>query len=128
MPTYDYKCLADECGVVHELIQSIHKTLPESLPCPRCGEDAFHVILTAPGVLTGNMSQKTEDVAIGKDAEARWNRIHERQAHRDKIRQDSGKQGLTMVGRDEYVATDKQLYSVTQANIDKTNLRSTDDK
>jgi len=110
MPTYDYKC--DSCGVVQEFVQSIHKPLPESLPCPRCGEDSFHVFLIAPGVLTANMDHKTIDVAIGKDAEARWEKVNERKARRDKIRRESGKTGITAVAVGEYVATDKKLVSV----------------
>jgi hypothetical protein len=98
--------------VVQEFRQSIHKPLPESLPCPRCGEDSFYAFLVAPGVLTASMDHKTIDVAIGKDAEVRWEKVIERKAQRDKIRRESGKTGLTAVGIGEYVATDKKLVSV----------------
>ena len=117
MPTYDYKC--DSCGVVQEFVQSIHKPLPESLPCPRCGEDSFHVWLTAPGIMTGGMSHKTIDVAIGKDAEARWEKVNQRKAQRDKIRRESGKSGISAIGVNEYVATDKELMTVTQGSFPK---------
>ena len=69
--------------------------LPETLPCPRCGKDSEHVILVAPAVATSGMSQMTQDVAIGKDADKRWERIHEKRAAKDKIRRESGKTGLT---------------------------------
>jgi hypothetical protein len=68
--------------------------LPDTLSCPRCGKDSEHVILVAPGIATSGMSNMTQDVAIGKDADQRWSRIHEKKAERDKIRQKSGKQGL----------------------------------
>ena len=100
MPTYDYRC--DSCGVVQEFVKSFKAPLPESLPCPRCGEDSFHVWLTAPGIMTTGMSHKTIDVAIGKDAEARWEKINERKAQRDKLRKESGEQALTATGRSEY--------------------------
>jgi putative FmdB family regulatory protein len=92
MPTYDYQC--QSCGVVQEHIQSIHKALPDTLKCPRCGKDSEHVILVAPGVATSGMQHMTQDVAIGKDADSRWNRILDKKASRDKIRSESGKAGL----------------------------------
>ena len=91
---------------------AIHKPLPESIPCPRCGKDAFHVYLTAPGVMTANCTNKTIDVAIGKDAESRWNRIMERTEKRNKIRKESGKSGITAVGKDEFVSNDKVLKAI----------------
>lgn len=102
MAAYDYRCESDSCGVVQELVQSIHSPLPESLPCPRCGSASFHVFLVAPGVMTGGMSQKTLDVTIGRDAEMRWGQIYERQAVRDKIRKESGEQALKATGLGKY--------------------------
>ena len=113
MAAHDYQC--GDCGAVQELIQSIHTPLPEALPCPRCGNDSFYVFLVAPGIMTSNFSDshKSLDIAIGKDAADRWNRINERQAQRDKIRKESGKAGLTATGRDTYEAHDKPLIAVT---------------
>jgi hypothetical protein len=48
------------------------------------------------------MSHKSIDVAIGKDAETRWERVHQRKAERDKIRKDSGEHALTATGRNDY--------------------------
>jgi putative FmdB family regulatory protein len=106
MATYDFQCQA--CGAVQEHIQSVHKDLPETLPCPRCGKDAEHVILVAPGVATSGMQHMTQDVAIGKDADQRWSRIHEKKAERDKIRRESGKSGLTYT-KDGFKAHDRKL-------------------
>lgn len=93
---------------MQEHIQSIHKDLPESLPCPRCGKASEHVILVAPGIATSNMSQMTQDVAIGKDAEQRWTRILDKKAARDKIRKESGKSGLEYT-KDGFKAHDRKL-------------------
>jgi putative FmdB family regulatory protein len=106
MATYDYQC--QTCGAVHEHIQSVHKDLPETLPCPRCGKGSEHVILVAPGVATSGMQHMTQDVAIGKDADQRWSRIHEKKAERDKIRRESGKDGLTYT-KDGFKPHDRKL-------------------
>jgi putative FmdB family regulatory protein len=122
MPRYDYKC--EDCGVVQEYVKGFSDPLPESLTCPRCkGDNCFHVWLVAPGVLTGGMDHKTIDVQIGKDAEARWQAIHDRKAERDKVRAASGKQHVTAVmdpgGKDEWRPSDKQLMSVEQGSFPK---------
>jgi putative FmdB family regulatory protein len=106
VPTYDYQC--QSCSVVHEHIQSIHMALPDTLPCPRCGKDSEHVILTAPAVATSNMSQMTQDVAIGMDADKRWNRIYAKKEERDKVRRESGKQGIERKNG-VYTAHDRKL-------------------
>jgi putative FmdB family regulatory protein len=110
LPTYDYRC--DACNVVQEFIQSIHKPLPETLPCPKCGCDSFHVFLVSPGVITSNMTHQSIDVSIGRDAEARWGKLTERKAVRDKIRRESGKPGITAVGGGKFVSNDKSLVAI----------------
>jgi putative FmdB family regulatory protein len=99
---YEYRCENESCHVVQELIQSIHDPLPDTLLCPKCGGEATQVLLTAPGLLTGNMGQKSLDVMIGKDAETRWGRILDRKAQRDKIREKTGSSVLRVVGRNEH--------------------------
>jgi len=106
MAIYDYQC--QTCGVVQEHVQSVHKDLPEALPCPRCGKDSEHVILVAPGVATSGMQHMTQDVAIGKDADQRWTRIHDKKAERDKIREKSGKSGLEWTA-EGFKAHDRKL-------------------
>lgn len=59
------------------------------------------------------MSNVTQDVAIGRDAEKRWDRIHEKKAKRDKVRRESGKTSLEYVGGDQqFKGTDKKLQFV----------------
>jgi hypothetical protein len=48
------------------------------------------------------MDNPPVDNFIGRDAERRWDDIHQRQATRDKVRQESGQVGLTMVGRNDF--------------------------
>jgi hypothetical protein len=81
---------------------------PSYKKCPKCGKRCEQTIF-APYVATSGMSQAPLDVVIGRDAEKRWDRIHERQGVRDKVRKESGKAGLTKVGQDEYKSHDRPL-------------------
>ncbi len=114
MPIYDYQCQG--CGAYHEIICGMSQRKDE-IECPRCRGTAEQVILSAPGLMTGGMTNVSQDVAIGRDAEKRWDRIHEHKAERDKVRKESGKQHITATGVGEYGAkdykgTDKKLQFV----------------
>jgi putative FmdB family regulatory protein len=104
MAKYDYKCVDVNCGVVQELVQSVHDPLPIYKKCPACGERAEHVILPhgAPAISQANFEKQTFDAAIGRDSEKRWENIRERKAKRDKVRQASGQDNLTMTGFNEF--------------------------
>jgi len=108
MAIYEFQC---NCGVVTEHICAMSDR-PETVPCSRCGGKTVQKISKV-GVLTGNMTHAPIDVVIGRDAAKRWDRIHERQEARNKVRSESGKQALTATGRNEYEATDKKLQFVT---------------
>ena len=112
--TYDYQCQNDECRFVQELILVSYNDRPEWKKCPACGGRAVQVILSAPAVSRQGSDNAPFDVAIGRDAAARWERIHERQSKRDKVRQESGAAGLTMTGFNEFqpLSADKQLILV----------------
>ncbi len=105
---YEFQC---DCGVVVEHIQPIQDDLPKYKVCPKCGGHALQAV-TAAYVATSGMSQAPLDVVIGRDAEKRWDTIHRRQEVRDKVRKESGKRGLTKVGKDEYKPHDKPLQFV----------------
>jgi putative FmdB family regulatory protein len=111
MAIYEYQCNKEDCGVVQELYAAMSAVKPETLSCPKCGGPSAMKV-SAPAVLTGSMTNAPLDVVIGQDAAKRWDRIHERQEKRDKIRRESGKPGLTAVGVNEYVPTDKPLRAV----------------
>lgn len=114
MPIYDYQC--QSCSVYHE-IYALMGDRKDTIQCPRCNGVAEQVILSAPGLITSGMTNVTQDVAIGRDANARWERIHEKKAKRDKVRRESGKQHITSTGvgefgTTEYKGTDKKLAFV----------------
>jgi putative FmdB family regulatory protein len=113
MPIYDYQC--QKCSAYHEVICSMGQRKDE-IECPRCKGTAEQVILSAPGLMTGGMTNVSQDVAIGRDAEKRWDRIHESKAGRDKIRRESGKANVTAVadgsGGIEFKPSDKKLRFV----------------
>lgn len=116
MAKYDYRCVNAGCEVVQEVVQSVHDPLPVWKKCPACGGRAEHVILPTgvPSLSTENMETQAFDVAVGRDAAKRWESIHERQAKRDKIRQTTGRDNLTMTGFDEFkpLPADSQLTLV----------------
>lgn len=100
--TYEYQCTDEKCNVVRELILASHNDRPESIPCHACGGVAAQVILTPPAVSRQGSADESFDSAIGRDANRRWENIRERQAKRDKLRQESGSEALTMTGFDQF--------------------------
>jgi putative FmdB family regulatory protein len=120
MPAYDYQC--QECATYHEVVCSISNREDE-IECPRCHGVAEQVILSAPGVMTGSMGHQTQDVAIGRDAEKRWDGIHERKAMRDKVRKESGVDAITATGSGNEIVfrpVRKELNFVRQGNFKST--------
>jgi putative FmdB family regulatory protein len=103
--TYEFKC--GKCNIVLDHLCPIGKQ-PSYKKCPKCGARCEQVI-SAPAVLTGGMSNAPLDVVIGRDAEKRWDTVHRRQEVRDKVRSESGKRGLTKVGKDDYKPHDRPL-------------------
>lgn len=102
MAIREYKC--PSCGVLSERIVPTSQTPDATIPCPKCGEaSAFRPIPSSIGLLTDSFQEQKIDVAIGKDADRRWQDVEARQQIRDKVRRDSGRQGVSMVGRNEFV-------------------------
>lgn len=78
------------------------KTPPSNTTvCPHCGKDAF-LAAEFPSIGHSNSANASIDVVIGRDAEKKWERIYERKAIRDKIRQGAGAQALKATGMNEY--------------------------
>jgi hypothetical protein len=98
---YRYLCTSEKCGAVNERVQSIHDKLPKEVTCEFCGDVAEHMI-EAPAVLTGNMTNQAFDVAVGRDAAARWDVIHARQEKRDGVRRAANQVGLAAASYDEF--------------------------
>ena len=118
MPIYEYKC--DSCGLVQELIQPWSQEHPKWKKCINCGSRANEAFIHGPAMIHSDKAAANEvpfDVAVGRDAEARWADIKHRQKLRDKVRRESGAQGLTMTGRNEFQPIkDGKLEIVEVAN------------
>ena len=111
---YEFKCY--DCDLVIQHVQSIKDELPDYKVCPKCGKHAG-ILISAPAVLTGGMSQASDDVRIGQEAAKRWDRIHARREERNKVREASGKRAVqgTISGEFEtkdFKTSDKKLQYV----------------
>lgn len=100
MAIREYKC--SSCVLMTEKLIPTEITPDPAIKCPRCGADATFITISRTALLTSNFQERTMDVEIGHDAATRWADINERQATRDKIRQQTGQVGLSMVGRNEF--------------------------
>ncbi len=98
---YSYQCWISEGGCGIEFSVEVNGEPTNVYLCPMCNNPAK---LKLPGfsIVHGkNMTKGADiDVVIGRNAEQRWSRIHERKAIRDGIRQQTGIQALkqTIVG------------------------------
>jgi hypothetical protein len=101
---YTYQCWKSEggCGIVFS-VEHLYGKAPETYPCPMCGVTA-KAKPQGFSIVHGKSTTKgaSIDVAIGRSAEERWNKVIDRKSVRDKIRKESGTQALTATGRDEY--------------------------
>lgn len=101
MAIREYVC--PNCDLHFEKLIPTQETPASLMECPRCGHMAqFQEIPSSVGISTTNFSERTIDVAIGADAERRWEDIHQRQAQRDRVRQESQQVGISMTGRSEF--------------------------
>ena len=100
---YNYQCWVSEggCGLLFSVIH-ITRTAPNEYPCPKCGKMAKYK--TGFSILHGKSSSKgaSIDVVIGRDADTRWTKIHDRKSIRDKIRQDSGTPAITATSWNDF--------------------------
>jgi hypothetical protein len=112
---YNYQCWQSEggCGRVFS-VEHLTGAAPETYGCPICGATAKLKLSFA--IVHGKSMNKgaSIDVAIGRDADSRWQKVIERKSVRDKIRKETGTQALTATGRDEYQPLSKgRLEAVT---------------
>jgi hypothetical protein len=116
--TYEFACTNSDgtCGAVTETYQYNSTNCPESIPCPYCGGVSLFKI-SAPAVLTQNMGNKPFDVAVGRDAEMRWNEIHRQQEIRDKVRQETKQTGLAITGFNEFRPVSEENKKLRQAGM-----------
>lgn len=98
---YKFNCSSEDCNFELEVIMPIASATFENRNCPKCGNPSIHK-LEAPYVSTSNMINPTVDVAIGKLAAARWEKINSRLEKRNNIRIETNTQGLTATGINDY--------------------------
>lgn len=100
MPIFEYKC---DCKLVHEHIALSAQNTPDTHTCPRCGAQAKKRDFPSSISLNrSDMDNPTMDLAVGKSATERWDTIHKRDEVKDKVRQESGQQGVTLVAPGEF--------------------------
>lgn len=100
MAIREYKC---SCGVLTEKIIFDSKSIPPAITCPKCQGEAVHLVMpTSISLGRSTFSEAPIDVMIGKDSDRRWEDINKRQEIRDKVRKETGSQGLSMTGRGEF--------------------------
>jgi len=100
MAIREYKC---DCGLITEKIIPASQDIPQTTVCPKCSATAqFLSIPTSFALTRSSFSEAPLDIVIGKDSDRRWDDINKRQEVRDKVRKDTGSQGLSMVGRGEF--------------------------
>jgi putative FmdB family regulatory protein len=110
MPIFEYKC--PDCQLLSEKLVLGSAAAPATVTCPRCKGVAAKKEFSSFAMARSGMDNAPIDNAIGKDAELRWTDINRRQEARNKVRQDTGTTGLTMVGRNDFAPlteTQKEL-------------------
>ena len=100
MPIFEYTC---PCGVRHEHLVLSSNPPPPTHPCPRCHQLALkRDFPTSVALARSAMDNAPVDNLVGADSERRWADIHHRQEIRNRVRQETGEAGLTMVGRNDF--------------------------
>jgi len=95
-----YRCWASEGGCGAEIDKMLPKNkVTETIPCPNCGKAAkLGVRPGSFGIVHGKTMTKgaSIDVAIGRNAEQRWDKLHKRKEVRDKFRKETGSQAISL--------------------------------
>jgi len=93
---YVYNCLTETCKITFS-VEHLTGQAPKTYPCPLCSVPAPKKLEDF-AIVHGKTMNKgaSVDVAIGRSAEERWGRIHERKAVRDKFRKETGTQALSI--------------------------------
>ena len=106
MPIREYRCAT--CDALTEQILNMSDEIPPKIKCKRCGSDAQLRTHSTFAISREGSDNAPVDIAIGRDARARWDDIHARQEQRDKVRVDSGQVGIVATGRNEFAPVTEQ--------------------
>lgn len=113
MPLYSFEC--EECNTEFERTLKMAEHLTH--PCPNCGDpahrmwDADSLAFAFKGAQTGALANSgvhaddypTADRVVGKDAEARWAEINERERVKQEARAKGGTHALIRHNRRDYI-------------------------
>mgnify|MGYP005615570817 CR=1 FL=1 len=101
MPIFEYKC--PDCGLLNEKLTLGSQEVTATMPCKRCGAEATkRDFPSSISLARSGMDNAPVDSIVGADAARRWEDIHHRQELRDKVREETGSTGLSMVGRNDF--------------------------
>jgi len=78
MPLYEYKC--GSCGLRFEELSGV--TASETAPCKNCGQNAQRQISRFSSKVVNGSTNESVDMTIGRAANDRWQRIHDRREQR----------------------------------------------
>lgn len=115
MPIREFRC--QTCDALTEQIINMSAEVPERIKCKRCGSPALLRTHSNVAIMREGSDNAPLDIAIGRDANARWDDIKRRQEIRDKVRTQSGQLGVVATGRNEFVpVTEEQKVLRTQVH------------
>ena len=78
MPLYEYKC--EKCEYLFEELQG--KDENPTIPCKKCGANANRQMSSFAHTVAGGSSNDSIDMKIGREANNRWQKIHDNQSKR----------------------------------------------
>jgi putative FmdB family regulatory protein len=78
MPLYEFQC--ESCGLKFE--ELIGKTDVSTVACKSCGKDAERQVSRFSSTIAGGSVNETVDMSVGREANARWQAISDRQSKR----------------------------------------------
>lgn len=124
MPIYEYHC--SDCSIEFEqhLNTSEAKEFANHFPCPNCKKDAsklsvYNVSAAFSGTAGNSGFHDVDypilDKAVGRSSTKKWEKIHQDQAERNKIRRETGSTALTDTGSGYTPVSSETLNKRTEA-------------
>lgn len=111
MPKYVFEC--QDCNLRFERNLKLDTHITH--PCPQCGDEAPQIIegfafgfVEKPGATTANtgvhkQDYPTADIAVGRDADKRWDEIHVREKVKAEARKQGGTEALIRHNSRDYI-------------------------
>jgi len=86
MPILEYEC--GKCGKKFEVLKNTSEVIGDITECMHCGGEAKKLLSAFAHKVSGGSINESVDMTIGREAEDRWSKYHEKQAKRRKKLQD----------------------------------------